>query len=279
VWIRSLSRALVTADASTQSAAVHGTGLPLARSGLRGTVAARSWLYQRREPSSLITWGVVVVVMGASSASTITTQNYQTGLFIAAVVGSALTGIYRTNVIGQTGPGFGLEAMALSDRSTWRAYFSGLNLAAAAVALPLLIAVSFVLAVVARHPADGITGVLVILAGVGAGMAIGNILSARLAYPMERRPGNPTPRAASGYAGRTIAATFGSLIGVGVLVAPVIVAWELTRSAPDGARLPILVLCAAGYGLLLAWAGVRIAARVAEQNLPELYQIAVRSKL
>ncbi len=278
-WIRSLGRALVTADASTQAAAVHGTGLPLARSGLRGTVAARSWVYQRREPSSLITWGVVVVVMGASSASTITTENYQTGLFIAAVVGSAFTGVYRTNAIGQTGPGFGLEAMALSDRSSWRAYFSGLDLATAAVALPLLIAVSFVLAVVARHPADGVSAVVVELAGVGAGLALGNFFSAALPYPMERRPGNPTPRAASGYTGHTLLATFGSLIGVGVLVAPVIVAWELTKSAPAGARLPVLLVGAAAYGLLLAWAGLRIAARLSAQTLPELYQVAVRSKL
>jgi hypothetical protein len=43
--------------------------------------------------------------------------------------------------------------------------------------------------------------------------------------------------------------------------------------------MPVLVLCAAGYGIALAWSGVRIAARAAEQRLPDLYQIAVRSKL
>ena len=43
--------------------------------------------------------------------------------------------------------------------------------------------------------------------------------------------------------------------------------------------MPILVLCAAGYGLALAWIGVRIAARAAEHKLPELCQVAVRSKL
>ena len=50
LWIRSLGRALVTADTTTQSAAVHGAALPLARYGLRGAVAARFWIYQRREP-------------------------------------------------------------------------------------------------------------------------------------------------------------------------------------------------------------------------------------
>jgi len=44
-------------------------------------------------------------------------------------------------------------------------------------------------------------------------------------------------------------------------------------------RMPVLVACGAVYGLGLAWIGVLIAARAAEQKLPELYQIAVRSKL
>ena len=35
--------------------------------------------------------------------------------------------------------------------------------------------------------------------------------------------------------------------------------------------------CAACYGIALAWAGVRIAARVAEPRLPELCQIALQS--
>jgi ABC-2 type transport system permease protein len=59
----------------------------------------------------------------------------------------------------------------------------------------------------------------------------------------------------------------------------VIVAIVLTGHAPAAVRIPILVLCAAGYGLVLAWIGVRIAARAAEHKLPELCQVAVRSKL
>jgi hypothetical protein len=41
----------------------------------------------------------------------------------------------------------------------------------------------------------------------------------------------------------------------------------------------VLVLCAGGYGLALAEAGVRAPARAASQRLPELCQIAVCSKL
>jgi len=44
LWVRSLGRALVTADTTTQSSRVRGTRLPLAGLGLRGAVAARFWL-------------------------------------------------------------------------------------------------------------------------------------------------------------------------------------------------------------------------------------------
>ena len=43
--------------------------------------------------------------------------------------------------------------------------------------------------------------------------------------------------------------------------------------------MPVLVLCAAGYGIALAWIGVRIAARAAGKRLPKLCQIANLSRL
>ena len=95
LWIRSLGRALVTADTTTQSAAVHGTALPLARYGLRGAVAARFWIYQRREPVSVIYWGIVVVIMAATSVSTIRTPAYHVALNLSAVLGAAFVGIFR----------------------------------------------------------------------------------------------------------------------------------------------------------------------------------------
>jgi hypothetical protein len=42
---------------------------------------------------------------------------------------------------------------------------------------------------------------------------------------------------------------------------------------------PALLVCAAAYGAALAWTGVRIAARAAEGRLPELCQVAIRTKL
>jgi ABC-2 type transport system permease protein len=279
LWVRALDRGLVTTDASTRSAAVHGTALPFARGGLRGTVAARFWVYQRREPGSLIYWGITAVVMGAASVSTIRTPSYLAAVIGSAGFGAAFVGVFHANAIGMTGPAFGLETLALSGPRGLRAYFSGQDLALGLIAVPLLVAISFVIATVAGHPAAGFLGAAVDLAGIGMGLALGNIFSAALPYPAERRVGNPTPRAADGFTGRSILGVVGCLIGVALAVSPVVTVGEVTRPEPALARIPLLLAGAAAYGLVLAWIGVRAAARVAAPRLPELYQLAVRSKL
>jgi ABC-2 type transport system permease protein len=291
LWIRSLARALVTADTSTQSAAVHGPGgrsgwvgrgetaLPFARFGLTGTVAARFWLYQRREPVSFIYWGMTAVIMAVASVSTVRTPQYLVALLISGFFGGAFVGIFHLNSIGMSGPGFGLDAMALSGRPAMRAWFAGLNIVLAAIAVPLLAAVSFGLAAVAGHPLDGFLGLAVDLAGIGAGLCIASIFSVSVAYPAEKRAGTPMPRAADGHNGQAVAGAFAALFGVGLAVLPVIVAAVLTEADSAAVRLPVLVLFAAVWGLALAWAGVEGAASMAEQKLPELAQVAIRTKL
>jgi ABC-2 type transport system permease protein len=279
VWIRSLGRALVTADTSTQSSRVRGAALPFAGYGLRGTVAARFWIYQRREPGSFIYWCIIAVIMVAVSVSTILTPRYLVALLLSAVFGAAFIGVFHANSIGMTGPGFGLEAMALTGRRALRAYFSGQNIPLGVIGVPLLTVISFGLAAVAGHPVDGFLGMAVDLAGIGAGLALSNIFTATMPYPVEKRAGSPTPRAVDGYMGHALAGTFGNIFGVAAAVSPVIIAAVATRSDPAVARMPVLVLCAAGYGIALAWIGVRTAARAAEHRLPELSQIAVRTKL
>jgi len=278
-WIRSLSKALVTVDTSTQSSAVRGATLPFARFGLCGTVAGRFWVYQRRDPTSLIAWGMTAVIMVAVSISTLLSSRYMTGLITSAIFGAAFTGLFHANVIGSTGAAFGSETAALTGSRSLRAYFAGQDVVFAAIAVPLLTAISFGLAAVAKHPLDGFAAMAMDVAGIGAGLALGNIFSVTAAYPVERRVGSPTPRPADGYRGYAIGGTFGTLLGTGAAVAPVIVAVLLTRSAPAAVRLPLLIACAAGYGFALAWAGVRIAGRLGADRLPELGQVAVRSKL
>ena len=280
LWIRALSRALVTADASTQSSQVRAGALPLGRYGLRGTVAARFWIYQRRDPTSLIYWVMTAVIMVAVSVSSIVGRNPHPAIVIAsAVFGAGFVGYFHADSVGMTGSPFFVEAEALTGRRSLRAYFSGQNVALSIIAIPLLIAVCFGLAAAVRHPSEGVTAAAVALAGLGAALGISNILTVLLPYPMVKRAGSPMRQAAQGFQSQAIGGVFSSLVGVAVLTSPVIAAGVLTSGDPAAVRIPVLLLCAAAYGLALAWAGVWIAARAAEDRLPELCQIAFQSSL
>jgi len=279
LWIRSLAHGLVNVDTTTQSSAVRGTALPFGRYGLRGTATARLWLYQRRDPGSLIYWGITAVVMLATSVSSVRTPHYLFAVYGSAAIGSALLATLHANSIGLCGPGLGVDAMALAGRRAMGAYFSGQDVALAVIAVPLLGVISFGLAAAAGHRLDGFLGLAVDLAGIGAGLALSNIFSVNMPYPMEKRAGTPTPRAASGYTGYGAGSSLSCLAGTVVAVLPVIFAGTLTSSAPTAIRMPVIVIAAAAYGLALTWAGVAVAARAAEQKLPELYQVAIRSKL
>jgi ABC-2 type transport system permease protein len=280
LWVRSLSRALVTADTTTQSSRVHGAALPLARYGLRGAVAARFWIYQRREPTSLVFWAITAVIMAAVSARAILGPHGHPAFVLgSAVIGAGFVGYFHANTVGLTGPPFVLEASALTGRRELRSYFSGQDIVLGVIAVPLLAAVSFGLAAVVGRPGFGFLGTAVGLAGLGAALALSNIFTVVIPYPMEKRAGNPIRQAAQGYTSYQFLAVFGSVGGTALLVSPVIIAAVLTSADPDSVRMPALLLFAAAYGLALAMAGTRIAAAAAEGRLPELCQIAIRSKL
>ena len=146
--------------------------------------------------------------------------NLASPLLASAAFGTAFVAVFHSNSVGIGGPGFSLEVMALSGRRALHAYFSGQNIALAMIAVPLLTLISFGLAAVARHPADGFLAMAVDLAGIGAGLALSNIFTATLPYPVEKRAGSPTPRAVSGYMGQAPGGTLGGMLGPGLAVYP-----------------------------------------------------------
>jgi ABC-2 type transport system permease protein len=280
LWIRSLGRALVTADSSTQSAQVRGAALPLGRFGLGGAVTARFWIYQRREPTSFLYWGVTLVVMGALSLRAVLGPNGHPAFILAsAIAGAGFIGYFHANTAGLTGPPFVLEAMALNSRRKLQAYFGGQDIALGVIAVPLLTAASFGLAAVAGKPGYGFLGTAVGLAALGAALALSNIFTVVLPFPMDKRAGSPIRQAASGFRGHQFIGMLGTICGTVIAVIPMIVAVSVTGTDNPAVRMPVLVVCGAAYGLALAWGGVRIAAIGAEPQLPELSQIAIRSPL
>jgi ABC-2 type transport system permease protein len=278
LWVRSLGRALVTSDTTTQSAQVRGAKLRLARFGLRGAVAARTWLYQRREPVSLVFWALIAVITAAVSASSIFGHNRHPGAIIgSAIFGAAFVGIFHANSAGLTGPAFFLEATALSRRRDLRAYFAGQNLVLALIGAPVVIAVCFALAAAAGKPGVGVEAAPVALAALGAALGLSNLFTAALPYPMAKRTGSPVPVAAPGYGGYRVGGSLGTLAGTAVAATPVIIGVLLAASDSLAVRLGVLLPCAAIYGFLLALAGVWLASAVGVGKLPELCQVAMTS--
>jgi ABC-2 type transport system permease protein len=278
LWVRVLGHALVSPDASTQSAQVHAGALPLARYGLRGAVTARVWIYQRREPMMLTSWGIVAVIMVAASISALLGPQRHPGvLLLGSVLGAAFVGVFHANAIGVTGPAFIFEATALSSRRALRDYLAGQTIVLGVIAAPLLVAVSLGLAALAGNMSYGLVGVAVDLAGLGAALGLISIFTVAVAFPARRRIGSPTLVAAEGYGSYGFASAFGNILGVAAATAPVIIIGLTTSTAPGAIRGPALLLGSAAYGLALAWAGVRVAAGEAEAKLPELCQIAIRS--
>jgi ABC-2 type transport system permease protein len=280
LWVRALNRALVTADSTTQAGRVHGAKLPLAGFGLRGAVAARFWLYQRRDPTSLVFWAIVAVVTAAVSASSIVGKTHHPAVVLAsAVFGVAFVGAFHANAPGLTGPPFLLEATALSRTRDLRAYFSGQNIVCWLIGAPLVIAICFGLAAAVGRPGFGVEAAPVALAGIGASLGLSNLFSVGLPYPMAKRAGTPMLTAAQGYGGYRAGSIFGTLAGTALASAPAIILVVLTANDAMAIRIGVLVPCAAIYGFALAFAGVRMAAAAAAGRMPELTQAALRSAM
>ncbi|HEY3980730.1 MAG TPA: hypothetical protein VGM79_25860 [Streptosporangiaceae bacterium] len=278
LWVRALGHALVSPDSSTQSAQVHTGTLPLGRYGLLGAVTAKVWIYQRREPMMLVTWGIVAIIMVAASITAlIGTQRHAGVLLLGAVLGAGFLGVFNANAIGATGPAFIFEAMALNSRRALRDYLTGQIIVRGVIGAPLLAAVSLGLAALAGNMSYGLVGVAVDLAGLGAALGLTSIFTVGVAFPVRRRIGSPTLQPAEGYTSYGVGSTFGNLLGVAAATAPVIIIGLTTSAAPAAIRVPALLLGSAAYGLALAWAGVRIAAGEAEAKLPELCQTAFAS--
>jgi len=117
------------------------------------------------------------------------------------------------------------------------------------------------------------------LASAGASTGLAVFFSSTLPYPAEQRAGSPIPRQVDGFTLQAIGARLGGLIGTAILVIPVIVAIGVTGSAADAVRIPVLIAGGAVYGALLAWAGIALGAAAAQGKVPELFQLAARSKL
>ncbi|WP_327369163.1 transporter [Streptomyces sp. NBC_01217] len=274
LWQRSLVKLMTAPDGSTLAAAEPtrrkagrsgGSGL-LARlsQGRTGPVLERSLRYVARDPKTKASWvtalaiGLIVPMLNALQG---------TGSLYFACFAAGMLGMQMYNQFGQDTSAFWMVALTIS--STRDAY---LELRARALAL-LLITLPYTILVTAVTAALlGDWGALPKVMGLsfamlGAMLATGAVASATFPYSI---PQDGFKNVAPGQVGLAWISIFGGMASAALLCAPVIAVTVWLHLADLERWLWLLLPAGAGYGALIAWAGLRIAAPRTANRLPEI---------
>ncbi|MFG3285391.1 transporter [Streptomyces sp. NPDC048111] len=270
-WQRSLVKLMTTPDGSTLAASgasrkeSSGRGLTsLLPEGRTGTVMLRTLRYAWRDPKTKAAWitslaiGLIVPVFNAL-------QGHGTVYFACFAAG--MLGMQMYNQFGQDTSAFWMVLLSIS--STREAY---LELRARAFAL-LLVTLPYTVLVAAVTA--GMLGdwsklpevVGLALALLGAMLATGSVASATLAYAI---PQDSRRNVAPGQGGIAALSIFGGMLVSALLCAPLIALTIWLHVSGQHGALWLLLPLGAGYGGLVCWAGLRVAAPRTASHLPEI---------
>ncbi|MEV3990510.1 transporter [Streptomyces sp. NPDC049837] len=275
-WRRSLEKLMTAPDGSTlaaasrpsrrESAASSGPAGRLWPEGRAGTVMQRSLRYVARDPKTKAAWvtslaiGLIVPLFNALQG---------TGSVYFACFAAGMLGILMYNQFGQDTSAFWMVAMTISSARDAYEELRARALALALITLPYVVLVTALTAGVLGDwqvlpDALGLSfGVLGAMLGTGA------VASARFPYSIPQDSG--FKNVAPGQAGLAWISILGGMVTAALLCAPLIAltVWLNATGADMAARLFLLAL-GAGWGTLLTWAGLRLAAPRTADRLPEI---------
>ncbi|GAA2642774.1 hypothetical protein [Nonomuraea recticatena] len=266
LWIRALSRALVTTDASTQAASVRRSSGLLDRilpDGRVAAVVAKELKYARRDPRGRVGWFASIAVTGVLAFS-ISGQGQGSGPGAAigpACVGALMMGIQQCNIFGIDGRSLWMNAVVYGDSRDLRGDVAGRHLGVAIIAAPVLIALSVLGAVFSGGFEGVLPAVLTAWGVLGVGLGVGALTSVLVPYTVPDRL-NAFTGAAPGQGGVAFVASFGAMIVTALIALPVVLPVLLGVTWMSVVALP--------YGLALAWAGRVLASRIGYPRMPEL---------
>jgi ABC-2 type transport system permease protein len=275
-WARVLERSLThVADGETRAArSGKPTELPLLIDALPflarspwGAVTAKELRYLGREPRRKVNL-VNSVIIGV--ALPVWVALHSSGESRGRVVLLATLGAYVA-VLGSSNQ-FGLDGAAtwldMVAGRTARTVLIGKNVAVAVVVLPIVVVVGTVVAALTGGWAylPGAVGFAV--AGVGAGVATGNVVSTRFPLRLSESR-SPFAGAGAGQGCSTALILTLCLILQNVLLVPVLLA-ALASIALGPLSLVVAVPVAVAYGGLLWWGGLELATTYADDHQPEL---------
>ncbi len=283
-WARVLDRSVThVADGETRSSRVRpSTDLPLLIDRLPflarapwGAVTAKELRYLGREPRRKVNLvNSVIIGVGIPVWAALHSGGDGRGkAVLLATLGAYIAVLGSSNQYGLDGAAAWLDMVA---GRTARTVLIGKNVAVAIVVLPIVVVVGTVVAALTGGWAYLPGAVGFALAGVGAGVATGNVISVR--FPL-RLPESRSPFAgAGGGQGCTTGLILTiCLLAQNLLLLPVVGA-GLVSVALGPASLLATVPLALAYGGLLWWAGLHVATSYADDHQPELLALVTPAR-
>lgn len=266
-WIKALSRALVSPDASTQAASVRRSSGLVDRflpDGMLAAVVAKELKYIRRDPRFRVGWFVSIVVAGVLAFSLTGGDSPMSGPGAAialASFGALMLGLQSCNTFGIDGRSIWMNAVAFGTERDFRTDLAGRHLANALFAVPLLAVLSTAIGLFIGEPGAIPFAALAAVGTLGVGLGVGSVTSVIIPYTVPERL-NAFSGAAPGQGGQAFLGSFGAMVGIGLLGLPMVV--------PLLFGLTWVAVLAPFYGLLVESLGRRLAARVGYARMPEL---------
>ncbi|MEU8674110.1 transporter [Streptomyces sp. NPDC048560] len=274
LWQRSLTKLMTAPDGSTLAAAApartkSGTGrsglFGLLPEGRTGTVMERSLRYIVRDPKTKATWvaalavGLLVPLLNALQG---------TGSVYLACFAAGMLGIQMYNQFGQDTSAFWMVSLTISSTRDAYVELRARALALLLITLPYTVLVTVVTAAVLKdwRKLPEVMGLS--FAILGAMLATGALASAL--YPYSIPQDGAFKNVAPGQAGLAWISILGGMVSALLLCAPVITLTIVLRTSDMPGRLWPVLPVGAVYGVLIAWAGLRLAAPRTARRLPEI---------
>ncbi|MFF3245471.1 transporter [Streptomyces sp. NPDC002870] len=271
-WQRSLTKLMTAPDGSTLAAASEPTRKEAASSfhqllpeGRTGTVMQRSLRYVWRDPKTKAAWvsalaiGLIVPLFNALQG---------TGSVYFACFAAGMLGIQMYNQFGQDTSAFWMVALTISSTKDAYTELRARALALLVITLPYTALVSS-LTVALLGDWEALPEVIGLsFALLGAMLATGAVSSARFPYsiPQDSAYKNVAP----GQGGLAWISIFGGMISAALLCAPVIALTIWLHASNSQSALWLMLPVGTAYGLLIGWAGIRLAAPQTARRLPEI---------
>ncbi|MFG2880558.1 transporter [Streptomyces sp. NPDC048337] len=270
-WERSLTKLMVTPDGSTLAAAKpakdRGAGgfWSLLPGGRTGAAMQRTLRYVVRDPKTKSAWvtalaiGLIIPVFNALQG---------TGSLYLACFGTGMLGVQMYNQFGQDTSAFWMVAQTISGPRDAYVELRARAAALALVTVPYTVLVTVVTAALVGNWTGLPAALGLALALLGSMLCTGALASARFPYSI------PTDGAfknvAPGQGGLAWAGIFGGMLTSAVICAPMI-ALAIWLAVADHQGISWLLLpLGVAWGMLAAWAGLRLAAPTVARKLPEI---------